>query len=150
MRLYYSLLFLLQFLIINVQTARLDLKDYMIAGALSTATTDFILYPLDTIKVTQQSNKDPLSFSDAAKLISRTGQGIRSFFNGAIGYAALDGCSAAVFFALYEETKVVMSRKLTGAALGLAAYPSAGIYFYEMNLYSTNHFTSFFNNQSKI
>lgn len=109
--------------------ARLELKDYMIAGALSTSLTDFILYPLDTIKVTQQSNKDSLSFPDAAKLISRTGQGVRSFFNGAIGYAALDGCSAAIFFALYEETKVIMSRKLTGPALGLAAYPSAGNLF---------------------
>ena len=130
MRLCFLLFILLQCHIIRViHTARLDLKDYMIAGALSTATTDFILYPLDTIKVTQQSNKTPLSFAEAAKLISRTGQGVRSFFNGAIGYAALDGCSAAIFFALYEETKIVMSRKLTGPALGLAAYPSAGNIF---------------------
>ena len=45
---------------------------------------------------------------------------------GASAYASLDGFSAAIFFAVYEEMKVLSSKTLSGAALGLSAYPSAG------------------------
>lgn len=105
---------------------KLRLTDYMISGCVSTATTDLLLYPIDTIKVTQQSTRIPISFQNAFKSITLKKGGIRNFFNGALGYAALDGCSAAIFFAVYEEMKSLMAIKLTGAALGLSAYPSAG------------------------
>lgn len=117
-------IFLIAFL--SIATGKkLGLKDYMLAGALATATTDFILYPLDTVKVTLQSNRNPTSVKEACKQISKKGVP-GGFFNGAIGYATLDGCSAAIFFAIYEEVKFLMSLRLAGAALGLSAYPSAG------------------------
>ncbi len=111
--------------LILASASKLKLYDYMMSGAIATATTDFILYPIDTIKVMQQSSRNNTSFQDAYHSISKNGVG--GFFNGAVGYATLDGCSAAIFFSIYEEMKYLMSKKLTGAALGLASYPSAGI-----------------------
>ena len=107
-----------------VHGKKLVLADYMFCGALATATTDVILYPLDTVKVTQQSSRTPTNFLEALGQVSRSGPG--AFFNGALPYATLDGCSAAIFFAIYEEAKFIMSLKLSGPALGLAAYPAAG------------------------
>lgn len=73
------------------------------------------------------------------KLIYKnSGNNIGRFFKGAAGYAALDGFSAAIFFAVYEEMKFLAAKSLSGAALGLSAYPSAGTVFIMFYVYCMN------------
>ena len=62
-------------------------------------------------------------------IYKNSGNNIGRFFKGAAGYAALDGFSAAIFFAVYEEMKILAAKSFSGAALGLSAYPSAGTVF---------------------
>lgn len=83
--------------------------------------------PIDTVKVTQQSTKQNLPLKQTIESIYKSaGNNVGRFFKGAAGYAALDGFSAAIFFAVYEEMKFLAAKSLSGAALGLSAYPSAG------------------------
>lgn len=111
--------------------AKLGAKEFMICGGLSTAVTDLLLFPIDTIKVTQQSSKVFMSSSQALRQIFKNGGGLSSLYKGALGYAAMDGIGAAVFFAAYERAKrfATESMHLSGPWLGASVYGSAAAAF---------------------
>ena len=148
------LLILLAFIIVlPCGLCKLSIIDYMVSGAVATSVTDFVLYPIDTIKVTQQNSKQMTTFNQALNL-AYSKKGFDGFFNGALGYAMLDGCSAAIFFATYEKTRELFASSFSGAALGLAAYPSAAIAFIASTIFlvpaelvktrmQTSHYESF-------
>lgn len=71
--------------------AKLGTKEFMICGGVSTAVTDMLLFPLDTIKVTQQSSKVFMTSRQALKEIFKNGGGLSSLYKGALGYATMDG-----------------------------------------------------------
>jgi hypothetical protein len=110
---------------------KLGAKEFMLCGGVSTAITDLLLFPLDTIKVTQQSSKLAMSSSQALKQILRGGGGVGSLYKGALGYATMDGIGAAVFFAVYERAKRFTSETLhlSGPWLGASVYGSAAAAF---------------------
>ena len=111
--------------------AKLGSKEFMLCGGLSTAVTDLLLFPLDTIKVTQQSSKAFMSGTQAFKQILKNGGGFSSLYKGALGYAAMDGIGAAVFFAAYERAKrfTTETMHLSGPWLGASIYGSAAAAF---------------------
>ena len=113
-------------------TASTDLttKDFMLAGLLSTSLTDLLLFPVDTIKVTQQSSKDFLSSGKALSQVLKTG-GIPALYKGALGYAAVDGLGGALFFSVYETVKRNLADRyhLSGSALSMSLYGAAGAAF---------------------
>jgi hypothetical protein len=111
----FQLIILLVLLFSASVNSTLGTKDYMLCGGISTAVTDLLLFPLDTIKVTQQSTKLAITASDALKQIVKSG-GARALYKGALGYALLDGIGTGVFFVIYEKVKKYSSEdlKLTG------------------------------------
>ena len=126
----YSLVVLAVVLLLET-TAKLNTKDYMICGGVSTAITDLLLFPLDTIKVTQQSSKQIISGSQALQQILKTGGGFSALYKGALGYAAIDGLGSALFFAVFERVKrfSVESLHLSGPLLGASVYGTAAAAF---------------------
>ena len=75
--------FLLFIIIASVYVrAELGTKDFMICGGISTAVTDLLLFPLDTIKITQQSSKLSMTSSQAIKEIFKNGGGISALYKG--------------------------------------------------------------------
>ena len=104
--------------------------DYMFCGGLSTALTDLLLFPVDTIKVTQQSSKEIMSSSKALNQVLKSG-GIPALYKGALGYATVDGLGGALFFSVYETVKRNLADryKLSGTALSLSLYGAAGAAF---------------------
>lgn len=101
--LYFLVIFLCfyDFIIIS---AELNTMDYMSCGGLSTAITDVLLYPIDTIKVRQQSSRIRLTLSQVFKDIMKT-NGPIGLYKGVVSYAGIDGCGAAIFFTVYEGVK---------------------------------------------
>jgi solute carrier family 25 S-adenosylmethionine transporter 26 len=105
----------------------LSSKDYMVCGGLSTAITDVLLFPVDTIKVTQQSTTAGLTMKQAIEKVSERGLG--AFYKGALGYSFFDGFGAAIFFATYEKAKSLAAAHLSGSLLAASNYGSAGVAF---------------------
>lgn len=102
----------------------------MLAGGIATATTDILLYPLDTIKVKQQSSRHPISSWDAFQSIANDHHDVvRSLFKGALSYSIIDGSGSAIFFAVYEFVKAVAATRISGSLLGLTVYPAAAVAF---------------------
>lgn len=112
-------------------SAKLNTKDYMICGGVSTAITDLLLFPLDTIKVTQQSSKQVISGTQALQQILKSGGGLSALYKGALGYAAIDGLGSALFFAVFERVKrfSVETLHLSGPLLGASVYGTAAAAF---------------------
>ena len=110
---------------------KLGTKDFMACGGLSTAITDLLLFPLDTIKVTQQSSKQAMSATKAFQQILKNGGGVTALYKGALCYATMDGVGAAMFFAVYERMKrfTVEDLQLKGSWLGASVYGSAAAAF---------------------
>jgi hypothetical protein len=115
----------------NIVNAKLGSKEFMACGGLSTAITDLLLFPLDTIKVTQQSSKQLMTSSEALKQILNTGGGAAALYKGAIGYGAMDGVGAALFFGVYERVKrfTLEDLHLSGPWLGASVYCAAAAAF---------------------
>ena len=121
---------MLRFSTASNTTAKLTPADYMLCGGLSTALTDLLLFPVDTIKVTQQSSKEIMSSSKALNQVLKSG-GIPALYKGALGYATVDGLGGALFFSVYESVKRNLAEryKLTGTALSMSLYGAAGAAF---------------------
>lgn len=94
----------------NHNSTRLSTADYMLCGGLSTAVSDALVYPIDTLKIFQQSNRVPISTFQAMKQI-RQSNGLKGFFRGLFGYSLFDGLGASIFFAVFENTKLSLSKK---------------------------------------
>jgi hypothetical protein len=106
-------------------STKLSSFDFAACGGIATAVTDIILYPIDTIKVKQQSSRTPLRISQAFSEILKT-NGIGGLFKGMVGYAGIDGIGAAIFFTAYETAKTQISMRISSP---LTPYLSASTAF---------------------
>lgn len=88
----------------SMSSISLNSFDYMACGGLATAITDALLYPIDTIKVKQQSSRIPIQAFQACNDIVSS-YGIKGFYRGVIGYSFIDGIGASIFFTVYENIK---------------------------------------------
>lgn len=105
--------------------ATLSPGDFAACGGFATAFTDVILYPIDTVKVRQQSSRTPIRISQALSEILRK-SGIGGLYKGALAYAGIDGIGAAIFFTSYETAK---SKFLEMTSSPLVPYASASVAF---------------------
>lgn len=98
-----------------------------LCGALATATGDFALHPVDTIKITQQAASGVASgvFATAHDIIRRNG--LRGLYSGLLPYLVADGLSGAIKFASFEAGKTFLQKKLPEKYHGLSKFLSAAI-----------------------
>lgn len=85
--------------------------DLFLCGLVATALGDFIMHPIDTIKVTQQSAKVAVDIVQTAKGIFAKG-GILGFYSGVIPYCTADGLSGAIKFAAFELSKIFVEARI--------------------------------------
>ena len=114
----------------SIAPVGLSATDYMLCGGVSTALTDLLLFPVDTIKVTQQSSKELLKFNKALSQVIKAG-GLPALYKGALGYAMVDGLGGALFFSVYEKVKRDLADRfhLSGYTLSMSLYGAAGAAF---------------------
>eukprot|EP00596_Hydrurales_sp_CCMP1899_P008632 CAMPEP_0119034416 /NCGR_PEP_ID=MMETSP1177-20130426/1401_1 /TAXON_ID=2985 /ORGANISM="Ochromonas sp, Strain CCMP1899" /LENGTH=366 /DNA_ID=CAMNT_0006991829 /DNA_START=133 /DNA_END=1233 /DNA_ORIENTATION=+ len=89
----------------------LNAFDLCLCGAFATAFGDFVMHPVDTIKVSQQASVLATNMFQTIKSIWST-NGVAGFYPGVFPYMAADGLSGAVKFATFEISKVFLERKL--------------------------------------
>lgn len=82
----------------------LNAFDLCICGSFATALGDFLMHPLDTIKIVQQSGKSTGGMFKVARQIFKE-SGIAGFYPGVMAYVLGDGLSGAVKFATFEVGK---------------------------------------------
>lgn len=80
-------------------------------GAIATAFGDFVMHPIDTIKVTQQAATQVTSIMVVAKTIWAKSR-IAGFYPGVIPYMTADGLSGAIKFATFELSKIFVEARL--------------------------------------
>ena len=78
--------------------------DLAFCGTFATALGDFLMHPLDTIKIVQQSGKSTGGMFKVARQIFKE-EGIAGFYPGVWAYVLGDGLSGAVKFASFEVGK---------------------------------------------
>jgi hypothetical protein len=88
----------------KVPSVSLNALELCLCGAVSTMIGDFVMHPIDTIKVVQQTSAQSIGFLSAANAIV-TAKGLLGFFPGVIPYLACDGISGAIKFASFELSK---------------------------------------------
>ena len=94
-----------------VAAVSLNGLDLFLCGLVATALGDFIMHPIDTIKVTQQSAKVAVDIVQTAKGIFAKG-GILGFYSGVIPYCTADGLSGAIKFAAFELSKIFVEARI--------------------------------------
>ena len=82
----------------------LNAFDLCVCGSFATALGDFLMHPLDTIKIVQQSGKNTGGMLRVARQIFKD-SGIAGFYPGVMAYVLGDGLSGAVKFASFEVGK---------------------------------------------
>mmetsp|Transcript_10984 Transcript_10984/g.17905 ORF Transcript_10984/g.17905 Transcript_10984/m.17905 type:complete len:355 (+) Transcript_10984:72-1136(+) len=90
---------------------QLNAFELCLCGAFATLVGDFVMHPIDTIKVTQQTAVATLGFFAAIKQIFTT-SGPLGFYQGIVPYLIGDGSSGAVKFAVFESSKKYLEAKL--------------------------------------
>jgi solute carrier family 25 S-adenosylmethionine transporter 26 len=89
----------------------LNAFELCLCGAFATVVGDFVMHPIDTIKVTQQTAVAAISFFTAVKQVFAT-SGLMGFYQGVVPYLICDGNSGAVKFAVFETSKKFLQEKL--------------------------------------
>lgn len=89
----------------------LNAFDLFLCGLFATALGDFIMHPIDTIKVTQQGATAAVGIIQTAKNIFAKG-GIVGFYPGVIPYCTADGLSGAIKFASFELSKIFVEARV--------------------------------------
>ncbi|KAJ1435060.1 mitochondrial carrier domain-containing protein [Ochromonadaceae sp. CCMP2298] len=89
----------------------LNAFELCLCGAFATVFGDFVMHPIDTIKVTQQTAVAAISFLAAIKQVFST-SGLTGFYSGIVPYLISDGSSGAVKFAVFETSKKFLQEKL--------------------------------------
>ena len=79
--------------------------------AFATAFGDFVMHPIDTIKIMQQTAENPISLIETAKLIF-TKSGIGGFYPGVVPYLIADGLSGAMKFATFELSRTALNKRI--------------------------------------
>lgn len=100
-------------------------SDFMICGGIATALTDAILYPIDTVKVIQQSSRVPVKALQAFNQVVKA-SGPSGLYRGVEGYASIDGFGASIFFTVYERIKHEINARISSP---LNPYISASLAF---------------------
>jgi len=93
------------------QEVTLNAFDLCLCGAFATAFGDFVMHPVDTIKVTQQAATLAVDIITTAKNIFAKG-GVMGFYPGVLPYMTADGLSGAIKFASFEVSKVFLEKRL--------------------------------------
>ena len=93
------------------QLITLNALELCLCGAFSTMLGDFVMHPIDTIKIVQQTSLRPIGFFSAATTIFKS-KGIIGFFPGVIPYLACDGLSGAIKFASFELSRAFVESKI--------------------------------------
>ena len=93
------------------QEITLNAFDLCLCGAFATAFGDFVMHPVDTIKVTQQAATLAVDIITTAKNIFAKG-GVMGFYPGVLPYMTADGLSGAIKFASFEVSKVFLEKRL--------------------------------------
>ena len=78
--------------------------DLCLCGSFATALGDFLMHPIDTIKIVQQSGKNTGGLFQVAGQIFKE-SGLAGFYPGVTAYVIGDGLSGAVKFASFEVGK---------------------------------------------
>lgn len=89
----------------------LNAFDLCICGALATAFGDFVMHPVDTIKVLQQTSTTAKSMFMVAKELFAS-KGMSGFYSGVVPYMTADGLSGAIKFASFEISKVFVEARV--------------------------------------
>eukprot|EP01038_Epipyxis_sp_PR26KG_P012194 gene12194-16337_t len=89
----------------------LNALELCLCGAFSTMFGDFVMHPIDTIKITQQASATAIGFLKASKQIFLK-QGILGFYQGVGPYLIADGLSGAVKFATFELSRTKLKKIL--------------------------------------
>jgi len=100
----------------------------MLCGGLSTALTDIALFPLDTIKIMQQSMTTRKSMVHTFTNIVKE-RGVGRLYSGAVGYSVVDGLGASLFFCTFETLKGFFAKHMVQPMLGASALFSASASF---------------------
>ena len=93
------------------EQARLNAFDLCLCGAFATAFGDFVMHPVDTIKVMQQTATTTMSMLACAKQIL-VKSGPAGFYTGVVPYMIADGLSGAIKFASFEISKVFVQARV--------------------------------------
>lgn len=89
----------------------LNAFDLFLCGLFATAMGDFIMHPVDTIKVTQQGAAVASGIFKTAQAIFSKG-GVLGFYPGVIPYCTADGLSGAIKFAAFELSKIFVEARV--------------------------------------
>lgn len=82
----------------------LSALEVCLCGAFATIIGDFVMYPVDTLKIIQQAADTTVGAVEAIKLIMARG-GPLAFYQGVAPYLVADGISGAIKFATFEVSK---------------------------------------------
>jgi len=85
--------------------------DLCLCGAFATVIGDFVMHPVDTIKVTQQASSTSISILQAVAKIMAQG-GLGAFFQGVVPYLIGDGSAGAVKFATFEVSQRFVEKRV--------------------------------------
>eukprot|EP01035_Chromulina_nebulosa_P022007 gene22007-28490_t len=104
----------------------LTIIELCICGAFASAFGDFVMHPVDTVKVFQQTAQSSISIFAAASTIFKK-SGILGFYPGVIPYCLSDGVSGAIKFVVFEVTKGFSERKLPSTFLPISRFVCAAV-----------------------
>eukprot|EP01041_Mallomonas_annulata_P002086 gene2086-4076_t len=92
-------------------SSTLNALDLCICGAIASVVGDFIMHPVDTIKITQQASTVGISVMEASKRIMAQG-GPAAFYQGVVPYLVADGISGSIKFAAFEISKRFVEKRV--------------------------------------
>jgi solute carrier family 25 S-adenosylmethionine transporter 26 len=95
--------------------------DLCLCGSFATALGDFLMHPLDTIKIMQQSGKVKGGLFQVARQIFKD-SGIAGFYPGVTAYVMGDGLSGAVKFASFEVSKKWLEERTDESQHGMVQF----------------------------
>lgn len=95
--------------VIDVSKITLNAFELCICGAIATAVGDFVMHPIDTIKVMQQAGGGLTIIETAKAILAKSGP--LGFYQGVVPYITADGLSGAVKFATFEISKVFVEAR---------------------------------------
>lgn len=95
--------------------------DLCLCGSFATALGDFLMHPIDTIKIVQQSGKNTGGIFQVARQIFKE-SGVGGFYPGVAAYVIGDGLSGAVKFASFEVGKKWLEERTDESQHGMVQF----------------------------
>lgn len=104
----------------------LSLWELCVCGAFASAFADFVMHPIDTIKVFQQTSKVATTILSATSQIWKSG-GIIGFYPGVLPYVFADSISGSIKFAVFEFAKTFSEYRLNPKYYPISRFVCAAI-----------------------